>query len=346
MEVKPDPRGRLAGIRDDAAARRARAAVVTCADLAGMTAALEGYAVALLDAAGAGGGDGNGSGSDTGSNSGAALRAVRAVVAGTDAGRDAVAALRRSRDIAVGAAPPGAAWAVGQAFRQLYPAIVGRVADRTRPPLVGFGALARTLERVAFGPTPDNASRLLALIDAGVVDCADLADPTAVDRALAGGAAPGDAATPDAVVAGHGAAAAATSDAPTPAAADVVVDAVLPPAGIVPGTLLAETLARHGVDAAEVSVDPDGAVAGLPASPSPGATPNTSSPVRTPSRATCTMWCPAGRAASSPGTARPRCVTRARRRPSPSPGAWSRGPSSCSRTRGGATGCSSGTGRR
>ncbi|MDN8579994.1 hypothetical protein Q0O09_09055, partial [Corynebacterium bovis] len=47
-------------------------------------------------------------------------------------------------------------------------------------------------------------------------------------------------------------------------AADVVVDAVLPPAGIVPGTLLAETLARHGVDAAEVSVDPDGAVAGLP----------------------------------------------------------------------------------
>ncbi|WP_244925730.1 FAD/NAD(P)-binding protein [Corynebacterium bovis] len=264
MEVKPDPRGRLAGIRDDAAARRARAAVVTCADLAGMTAALEGYAVALLDAAGAGGGDGNGSGSDTGSNSGAALRAVRAVVAGTDAGRDAVAALRRSRDIAVGAAPPGAAWAVGQAFRQLYPAIVGRVADRTRPPLVGFGALARTLERVAFGPTPDNASRLLALIDAGVVDCADLADPTAVDRALAGGAAPGDAATPDAVVAGHGAAAAATSDAPTPAAADVVVDAVLPPAGIVPGTLLAETLARHGVDAAEVSVDPDGAVAGLP----------------------------------------------------------------------------------
>ncbi|RRO87545.1 hypothetical protein CXF30_07245 [Corynebacterium bovis] len=31
MEVKPDPRGRLAGIRDDAAARRAGAAVVTCA---------------------------------------------------------------------------------------------------------------------------------------------------------------------------------------------------------------------------------------------------------------------------------------------------------------------------
>ncbi|MDH2456728.1 FAD/NAD(P)-binding protein [Corynebacterium bovis] len=308
MEVKPDPRGRLAGIRDDAAARRARAAVVTCADLAGMTAALEGYAVALLDAAGAGGGDGGGSGdsntsggtSDNTSDGGAALRAVRAVVAGTDAGpapddgdgttrddtgdttrdttrnagRDAVAALRRSRDIAVGAAPPGAAWAVGQAFRQLYPAIVGRVADRTRPPLVGFGALARTLERVAFGPTPDNASRLLALIDAGVVDCADLADPTAVDRALAGGAAPGDAAT-DAVVAAHGAAAApgttsdapipaTTSDAPAPATADVVVDAVLPPAGIVPGTLLAETLARHGVDAAEVSVDPDGAVAGLP----------------------------------------------------------------------------------
>ncbi|WP_260433134.1 FAD/NAD(P)-binding protein [Corynebacterium bovis] len=277
MEVKPDPRGRLAGIRDDAAARRARAAVVTCADLAGMTAALESYAVALLDAAGAGGGDGDTSGDVSGgsdSNSGAALRAVRAVVAGTDAGpapddgdgttradtgdttggttrnaeRDAVAALRRSRDIAVGAAPPGAAWAVGQAFRQLYPAIVGRVADRTRPPLVGFGALARTLERVAFGPTPDNASRLLALIDAGVVDCADLADPTAVDRALAGDAATAD--TP--------------SDAPTPATADVVVDAVLPPAGIVPGTLLAETLARHGVDAAEVSVDPDGAVAGLP----------------------------------------------------------------------------------
>ncbi|MEL4155472.1 FAD/NAD(P)-binding protein [Corynebacterium bovis] len=269
MEVKPDPRGQLAGIRDDAAARRARAAVVTCADLAGMTAALEGYAVALLDAAGAGGGDGgtSGDGGGSDSNNGAALRAVRAVVAGTDAERDAVAALRRSRDIAVGAAPPGAAWAVGQALRQLYPAIVGRVADRTRPPLVGFGALARTLERVAFGPTPDNASRLLALIDAGVVDCADLADPTAVDRALAGGAAPGDAATPNAVGAAHGAdaaAAATTSEAPTPAAADVVVDAVLPPAGIVPGTLLAETLACHGVDAAEMSVDPDGAVAGLP----------------------------------------------------------------------------------
>lgn len=83
--------------------------------------------------------------------------------------RDELAA---SIDVAVGRARPDAWWALGHAWRALYPAIVDRFGGRGLDPekWVGFHALARALERVAFGPPVENARKLLALADAGLVD--------------------------------------------------------------------------------------------------------------------------------------------------------------------------------
>lgn len=130
---------------------------------------------------------------------------VDAVLAGTDGG-DPVADLRRSVAVATGAETPHAPWAVGQAFRDLYPAIVASLSFERADDWPAFARLARTLERVAFGPPVVNAAKLLALVDAGVVV------------------------------------------APTrePAAGDVHLDAVLPPPGVVPGSL-ADGLVRRGL---------------------------------------------------------------------------------------------------
>lgn|GEM_PF-87569 len=213
MEVKPDPRLPLASVsaQDALTAGRARARI--CGELAELREVVADYAVVLLDRV-----------RGTGSHD-----EVTAVLDGTDGddgpsggsrtqSRQAVEELRRSRDIAVGDLPPGPAWAVGQAFRQLYPAVVDRVADTTRPELTGFRALAATLERVAFGPTPGNASRLLALIDEGIVDCGCLTGivaPEGTDK-----------------TAGRGADRDADRD------ADHVVDAVLAPPGVTRGSLV------------------------------------------------------------------------------------------------------------
>ncbi len=130
---------------------------------------------------------------------------IDAVLAGTDGGNP-VADLRHSLAVATGAAAPHAPWAVGQAFRDLYPAIVASLGFERADDWPTFARVARTLERVAFGPPAVNAAKLLALVDAGVV------------------AAP---------VRDTGAAA-------------CHVDAVLPPPGVVPGSL-AEDLVRRGV---------------------------------------------------------------------------------------------------
>ncbi|WP_018117839.1 FAD/NAD(P)-binding protein [Corynebacterium mastitidis] len=208
MEVKPDPRGALAELRHKAALAEARPRVLLSPDLAALTDALADYAAALLEAAGVPGDHSEG---------------IRAVIEGRDwtPGADPVAALRRSRDVAVGEAAPGPAWAVAQALRQLYPEVVRRVADPHRARVVGFEDLARTLERVAFGTIPGNASRLLALIDAGVVDTRHLTRPEAWEEA------------------------------------EIVVDAVLPPAGLVEGTLLASYL---GDEAPHLVLEPDGSL--------------------------------------------------------------------------------------
>ena len=93
--------------------------------------------------------------------------AIDAVLEGRDDHGDAVEALRASCQVALGLKEPSPAWAVGHAWRTLYAALIARVSYSK--PIEGFDALARTLERVAFGPPPITATRVLALCDAGIV---------------------------------------------------------------------------------------------------------------------------------------------------------------------------------
>lgn len=187
LECKPQPGGPLAGL--DLTSARMRGAVALAesrGDPDAVARAVAATAEGFLRAA-HGRGD------------------VDAVLAGRDAG-DPVADLRRSYAVATGDARPHAAWAVGQAWRDLYPAIVDAVGYERCPVArwPAFARLARRLERVAFGPPPVNAGKLLALVNAGVV------------------AAPASACPP---AARH-------------------VDAVLAPPGVVPGSLAASLVDR------------------------------------------------------------------------------------------------------
>lgn len=92
---------------------------------------------------------------------------LHAVLDSTDFSGDAVAELRASCEVALGLRAPGAAWALGHAWRTLYQALIQRVSYGAQIP--GFDRLARTMERVAFGPPPVTATRLLALLEAGIV---------------------------------------------------------------------------------------------------------------------------------------------------------------------------------
>lgn len=190
MTVKPDPASPLADLRPAEVLGVADRRVRTSRTTGELQEALACAADRLLTTAGGR----------------PAPEQVRTIISGTDwsAVSDPVAELRQSWAVATGRAAPDAAWAVGHAWRILYPAVVWRTSYGRRRPLAGFDALARTLERVAFGMTPPNAARLLALLDAGIVH-----PPV---RAAVG-----------------------TLDPP----ADVVVDAVIPPAGLGPGTLAA-----------------------------------------------------------------------------------------------------------
>lgn len=109
--------------------------------------------------------------------------------------------LRQGVLVAHGLAEPGADWALGAAWKALYPAIVDLVAARPLDPVwPRFGRLAAEMERVAFGPPAENAARLLSLVDAGVVDLSMASSPT---LALGGAATPIDH-TVDAVLAPSG----------------------------------------------------------------------------------------------------------------------------------------------
>jgi uncharacterized NAD(P)/FAD-binding protein YdhS len=110
-----------------------------------------------------------------------ALDQVRPAVAGALLGRlttsafeppaMAVESLRQSLEVALGERPPDVLWALGEAWRSLYPAIVACVSHGGLAPEAWprFAALAREMERIAFGPPPSTAAKLLTLIDAGVV---------------------------------------------------------------------------------------------------------------------------------------------------------------------------------
>jgi len=114
-----------------------------------------------------------------------------------DAG-DPAEVLRRDLRVSAGEVPGDARWALGQAWRMLYPLLVAEQDQRVSsdpaaalPPVgwADFPDWARALERLAFGPPPVNARKLLALLDAGLVDVAagevdDLAERACADAVV------------------------------------------------------------------------------------------------------------------------------------------------------------------
>lgn len=120
---------------------------------------------------------------------------------------------------------------VGLAWRELYPAIVRRVSFSDLAESQEFYELTRTLEPFAFGPPTQQVRKVLALIDAGLVDFSFLAS---------------------------------TEGCP----ADIWVDAVLATPGISPGTLGAQVLHNVAPEQAPtdspvtVKIQPDGMLPG------------------------------------------------------------------------------------
>ena len=129
----------------------------------------------------------------------------------------------------MGECRPGLAWALGQAWRDLYSGVVRALGHQqvTQSAWSSFASAAAALEPIAFGPPVVNAAKLLALCDAGLVDASFLAGRWS-----------------DAL---HD--------------ADVVIDCVLPPPGLVEGELAADLMERGLVAKAAgrrgVSVAPD-----------------------------------------------------------------------------------------
>lgn len=85
--------------------------------------------------------------------------------------------LQQSVDVATGRTQPDIAWALGESWRRLYPALVQRIShggleDDAWP---DFLQLAAEMERLAFGPPAENVGRILALVDCGLVDFSFLA---------------------------------------------------------------------------------------------------------------------------------------------------------------------------
>ncbi len=158
------------------------------------------------------------------------------------------AEIERSLAVGAGLAAPDLPWALGHAWRALYPALVTRLShgglpDRERPV---FHALAVELERVAFGPPAVNAAKLLALIAAGRVDLGCVAGGRISRRG------------PATVIAG----------ASGERRVDVVVDAVLPPPGALRSSsgvlerLVADGHARIVDGGRGLQVDPAGGCVG------------------------------------------------------------------------------------
>jgi len=80
--------------------------------------------------------------------------------------------MRTSLSVATGRKQPDLAWAIGEAWRNLYPALVecvshGGLGDEVWP---DFQSVAGEMERLSFGPPAENLARILALVDAGIVD--------------------------------------------------------------------------------------------------------------------------------------------------------------------------------
>lgn len=80
--------------------------------------------------------------------------------------------MQQSYRVAMGQQNPSAAWALGEAWRQLYPALVARISHGGMEDnsWADYRSLAAEMERLAFGPPAENLGRLLALIEQQIVD--------------------------------------------------------------------------------------------------------------------------------------------------------------------------------
>lgn len=157
-------------------------------------------------------------------------------------GRTALALQDHDIAVAAGAAAPDATWALGQAWRDLYGALVASMSFESAGPgpWERFAAIAKLLEPIAFGPPLVNARKMQALGAAGVLDDAAMTGrldvAQAVERAR-------QAARPDGVD-----------------ACVTVVDAVLPPPGITVGLLEraeADGLVVRAAGRRAVRIDPE-----------------------------------------------------------------------------------------
>lgn len=110
------------------------------------------------------------------------------VLDGEDFTGDAVAEFHHSLRVARGDAPLHAAGAIGVAFRGLFNNFVDHHAHDGVIP--GFAELARTLERVSFGPPPITAQVLADALDSGQVDTTYLARPETIDEWMGGSTGP------------------------------------------------------------------------------------------------------------------------------------------------------------
>lgn len=99
-------------------------------------------------------------------------RAIAALLDGADENDDSVRFLDHGVAMAEGRRPPDGAWALGQAWRLLYPDLVRRQRARKAGfPLgwEGYADWSRELERLAFGPPLVNARLLLEGLESGTV---------------------------------------------------------------------------------------------------------------------------------------------------------------------------------
>lgn len=140
---------------------------------------------------------------------------------------DPAIAMREALDVAVARREPGFTWALAETWQGLYPALVARLDGGSLPTRdwPAFRRLSAELERVAFGPPPVNAAKLLALVEAGRVDLAHVRG--------------GRLSSTDGVTALESGAGAAV--------VDVVVDTVsTPPGGLGTGSALVDRLRQEG----------------------------------------------------------------------------------------------------
>lgn len=121
-----------------------------------------------------------------GAGASAAIWARSACAGRLEPASDPAGAIAESLRIAYGEAAAGLEWALGLAWRSVYPAVVERFSHGGLPEgeYAPFRRMAAELERLAFGPPPVNGAKLLALADAGILDLAHLAATNGVPNGI------------------------------------------------------------------------------------------------------------------------------------------------------------------